>query len=136
MSKIINVLKPFRFTHNVAGGRLPVEKVFSVGQHEVSDEIADHPWMGAPSYADGHIETPEAAVKRTQAAKAKAEKAAAEAAQATALAEAAMDRLERSQPETAQKQKLSEEALNTPVGQLRAKQDGDNEEAAKAKGKK
>lgn len=152
MAKKINVLKPFRFSAPARDGKLPVERHFPIGSHEIDDETANHAWIKAG--ADGHIESDEAALERALAAKAKADQAHAEAVNATAQAEEAFERLVRSQPEVAKKYELSERALNTPVGELRSKQDGDNsaeeaaktkaeeearakaEEAAKAKGKK
>jgi hypothetical protein len=59
----INVLKPFIFvmpTH----GRGSKEVRFTVGQHEIGPEIANHPWISAG--ADGAIESKEQARERIE----------------------------------------------------------------------
>jgi hypothetical protein len=120
MMRKIHVLKAFRFSHHPEGsGRLPVEIPFAVGEHEVEDAIATHPWMAA--YADGCIETPQAAVVRTTAVKARADEAQANALNAMAQAESAVARLTRAQPEAVKDYALSNEDLNTPLGELRAR---------------
>jgi hypothetical protein len=51
----ITVLKPFTFTHANAGAHVGKETTFEPGVHEVSDEIANHPWI--KSGADGKVAT-------------------------------------------------------------------------------
>ena len=119
----INVLKAFRFTapaNREKGVPLPVEKVFTVGEHEITKEMAEHPWMAAG--ADGCIESAEQARARKKIADAKALEQKAIAENATAQAQYAEDRMKRQQPERAATAKEREEDLNTPVGVLRARQ--------------
>lgn len=118
----IRVKKHFRFS--VAGsGRLPTEKAFTPGDHEITDEMAEHSWI-KDHYADGAIETPEETAKRLADEAAKLQAALAEAANAQAEADAAIARLTEAQPVEKKKAKLSAKALNTPLNELRAKQDG------------
>lgn len=63
--KKIRVLKPFVFSIiPKAGGVIAQETKFHIGEHEIADEIADHPWI--KSLADGHIESDEEFAKRVQ----------------------------------------------------------------------
>lgn len=115
----IRVLKPFRFSQPAnVGTKLPVEHSFDVGDNWIDEDVASHPWI-AEDFADGHIESPEQAVARTQAAKVKADADAAAAENANAEAEMALRRLNLSQPVAERQSKLSAADLNTPVNVLR-----------------
>jgi hypothetical protein len=134
MSVKINVLRAFRFTvpaNREKGQPLPVEKIFTVGEHEISADIAAHPWMAAPNLADGCIESETAAKARKKIADAKRRQANIDALNAKAQAQANFDRQQRStQPAREAASKATEEELNTPIAVLRARQ------LASAKGRK
>jgi hypothetical protein len=112
----INVLKPFVFSLPGTNGKMAREHKFSVGEHEVSDEVANHPWI-AESFADGHIETPKARAERTARAAAAADAAAKAAAKAKAAAEASVKRLEAANT-NGQKTAAATDELNLPIGQV------------------
>jgi hypothetical protein len=121
----INVLKAFRFTlpaDRAKGQALPVEKVFAVGEQEIDKDIAAHPWMAAPGYADGCIESEEQAQARKTIADKKAKEAAQVIERANASAQAAQTRMERVQPQREAASIETHDDLNTPVGVLRARQ--------------
>lgn len=114
----INVLKPFKFTSPAHGQALPKEHHFSKGEHEVSDEVANHPWI-ARDFADGHIETPQAAAARTTAEAEAADVAHRAAMAAQARAQGAMDRLNLAHV-TGDKEKVAGlSSLDTPVNQMK-----------------
>lgn len=118
----INVLKPFGFSRKPKDGQgLPLEQVFRVGEHEVDDEMAAHPWI-AKHFADGCIETPEAAAARTKLIADKAEQAAADAEQARIVAEAAFARLNVVHARGTLDSEEAAKDLATPIGELTAKQ--------------
>lgn len=125
MAHKIRVLKTFRFSHNKDGGRLPKEDIFTPGEHEIDDHMANHPWI-KDHFADGHIERPELAVKRLEAEKKAAEFKAQEAAFALSTAEKAMARLVSSQPNLVLDKDAIERELNTPVNVLRNGQNGNS----------
>jgi hypothetical protein len=129
----INVLRAFRFTvpaNREKGQPLPMEKIFPVGEHEISKEIAAHPWMAPPNLADGCIESEAAAKARKKIADAKRKQANIDAINAKAQAQANFERMERTLPPRVAASKATEEELNTPIAILRARQVGS------AKGKK
>ena len=118
----INVLKPFRLSRKpTRDGQLPTEQEFGVGEHEIDEETAAHPWMAAPNFADGHIESPQAMHARL---KAQAERNAFvrdNADKANRDAQAAMDRLVRSHNMNQEDKDKTYEDLNTPLNVLKAK---------------
>lgn len=119
----IRVLKPFIFSAQPPPGeKIPVERYFAPGEHEVDDVIASHPWI-KDHFADGRIETPEQAKERTAKAAAEAKRIAADAKQANELAEAAAQRLSRAAATTtkASAEEIERE-LNTPVNELKVRQ--------------
>jgi hypothetical protein len=125
----INVLKPFRFTvpaDRDKGRPMPVEKIFTVGEHQIDKEMAAHPWMAAPNYADGHIESPQQAAARIAEQRAKAAQAKAVEVHAREQADAAVARVKRTQPERKIASEYRAEDLDTPVGVLRARMGGDD----------
>jgi len=118
---IIRVLRPFVFTYPLtAGERLNRERVFGVGEHEVDDAVASHPWIKA--YADGRIESPQQEAARLKAAADNAAELARIAEQSRVASEAAFARLVGNAPAAKMTAEEMEAALNTPVDQLRAKQ--------------
>jgi hypothetical protein len=144
MAKIIRVLKPFVFSTRPVGGTdraPPVERKFTVGDHEIDDGTAAHPWIAAG--ADGKIESAEAALARITAEKVKADELTAANETARIAAERALEQLEKrartadkiasaiadieANPEApvaasaAAKDELQKN-LDTPVSELRAKQ--------------
>jgi hypothetical protein len=64
----IKVLKPFTFSSapTDAASLGGTERRFTVGDHEIPDEIANHPWIKAG--ADGHIEGSPKSADRGRAA--------------------------------------------------------------------
>jgi hypothetical protein len=121
----INVLKAFRFTtpaDREHGVPMPIERVFTVGEHEIDAATARHPWIAAPNYADGCIETPKGAAQRRIARQEKEQLDASTVLHATEAAEQAIARMRRNQPKRADQVQATEEELNTPVGILRARQ--------------
>lgn len=119
---VIHVLKPFTFTHPATGRqRTTTETRFMPGEHAVSDDIANHPWIA--SGADGKIETAAQTLARLKAAAAKATLAKEDADRANAHAEAAVKRMQavdapgpKGSPEDLEKE------LNTPVNVSRVQQ--------------
>jgi hypothetical protein len=129
----INVLKPFRFTtpaNRAKGIPLPVERLFAVGEHTIDATLAKHPWIAAPSYADGCIEKPEAKQRRVATIEAKEKSQAAEIAHAQAFATAAVARQQSNEGRTKKLSEYTDEELNTPMGVLRARQQEHAETAA------
>jgi hypothetical protein len=117
----IRVTRPFILSMpSPDEGRIPIEIPFTVGEHDIEQKIADHPYI--KSFADGRIETPEQAKIRAAAVIKAAEDAKAEAAQVQAQADAALKRLEVNSPKAAKAANLAAESLDTPVNKLRAKQ--------------
>ncbi len=120
----INVLKPFVFSAPLEKDqRLPTERLFTVGEHEITEEMANHPWI-KNTHAEGKIESPEQRVKRVKEQKVKADADAAQAAIATAEAEAAVRRATTAQPVLTASAEELEEELNTPVHVLRERGPG------------
>ena len=98
--------------------QLPIERVFAPGDHEVDEDVANHPYIKA--LADGKIESPAAAKARVEKEAADAEKAEADAAAGKAQAEAALARFTKKAAESSEAgADAIEKELNTPVGQLR-----------------
>jgi hypothetical protein len=112
------------FSYAVAGERLAREKLFSVGAHEVDDDIYNHPYI-RDHFADGKIERPEVTQARLAAQLAKVEADNKEAAIVTAKANAAFARLKAAQPEAKASAADIERELNTPVSQLKTVQGSD-----------
>jgi hypothetical protein len=100
----IHVLKSFRFTEKTPTAYK--EHLFTVGDHEISDEMAAHPFI-ARDFADGHIERPEATLERLKAAEEKAAREALIAKQAKDRADASMARLQNNATVQAQSKELS-----------------------------
>lgn len=119
----IRVTRPFTFSYPLGRGeKVAREKLFPIGDHEVDDEIAKHPWI-ARDFADGCIETPAQAQERAQAAAIVASKAQDDADYWKAHAEAAMRRAESlSLVQTHGDAAALERELNTPINQLGARQ--------------
>jgi len=129
----INVLRAFRFTlpaNREKGIPLPVEKLFTVGVHVIDKDMAAHPWMAAG--ADGCIESEAQARIRKAAAEKKAAEAKLIEQNATAQAQFAEDRMKRQQPARVAAYKETDADLNTPVGVLRARQEGSAKKGASA----
>lgn len=122
MSQTIRVLKPLMFSHPARNGqKLTTETRFSVGEHVVDDDIAEHPWIA--SGADGRIETPAQALARLAEAEQKAKEQKAEDDNVTAQAQAAAERLKRAEPRATGTAAELEVELNTPVSVLRAQRE-------------
>lgn len=112
----IRVLKPFVFSHPPHGRqRITDETKFMPGEHDVSEEIANHHWI--KSGADGRIESAEQTAVRTkiEADRAAQNKKDADAANAHALA--AVARLNAAQPGAKATAEEIERELNTPIHQ-------------------
>lgn len=117
----IRVLKPFMFTHSaIESERLTTETRFVPGIYDVSEDIANHPWIKAG--ADGKIESETQRQVREVEEKARRELVAEDDARATANAEAAIARIAAAEAtvSTATKEEIEAE-LNTPVNALRKK---------------
>lgn len=114
----IRVLKSFVFSHpQRADEKLTTETLFRVGEYEITDAVANHPWIKAG--ADGKIESAAQAVERTKAEAAKAEASKAEADAANAAATAAVARLKAAEPgATGTAEEIAAE-LNTPIDVLK-----------------
>ena len=116
----INVLRPFVFTWPQGPTeREPREKLFTVGEHEIDEVMAAHPWI-VKHFAEGRIERPE---QRAERLKAKAAKIAAVAEQDAREREASEAALRRAiggivATSKASKEEIERE-LNTPISQLR-----------------
>lgn len=118
----IRVIRPFTFSYPLGEGqKVHTEKFFPVGDHDVDDVIANHPWI-VKHFADGCIETPEQARKRAAEASAIASRAEEDARYWTAHAEAAVKRAEAMAPQNAGDAKALEAELNTPINQLGVRQ--------------
>lgn len=117
----IRVLKPFMFTHPaVEAERLTTETRFVPGIYEVSEAIANHPWIRAG--ADGKIESEAQREVREAEEKIRRNLAAEDDARATANAEAAIGRIAAAEATVSKASKEEIEAeLNTPVSSLRKK---------------
>lgn len=116
---IIRVKKQFIYSRpKLQDEKLAVEQVFKPGEHEISEAMADHPWI-RDHFADGCIESPAEAAARAEAAKVAAEKAEEEAKQVQALADASFARLQVNAENNAGTPEEIERELNTPVSKLR-----------------
>lgn len=116
----IRVLKPFVFSIPAPPGRNgpAIEKFYTKGDHDISDEMWSHPWI-SEGLAEGRIESPHQAQARAAKDLEIAKSAEEDAAKATALAEQTFARLAaRSPGATATAEEIKEE-LNTPVNILR-----------------
>lgn len=119
--KVIRVLKPFMFTFPAkATEKLTTERLFTIGDHEIDDEIANHPWIKAG--ADGKIESVAQARARHAKALAAVLSAEEEARVAADSANAAMARIQSSQPENKASAEEIERELNTPVHEIKKRQ--------------
>lgn len=122
MPRKINVLKRFTFSYPPhPDHKLHREKQIEVGEQEIDEVMANHPWI-REHYADGCIERPEAAVARADAAKATADKTAAEAKAAIEEAERAYNRTVAMAASVAVSPEQLEKDLNTPINRLAAEQ--------------
>jgi len=110
----IHVLKSFRFTEKTPTAHK--EHLFTVGDHEISDEFAAHPFF-ARDFADGHIERPEQTAERLKAEEDKAAVEALIAEQSKARAEASLARLQNNATVQAQRKEL-ETPLGAPADKL------------------
>jgi hypothetical protein len=119
---IIRVLKPFVFSTPVPQGvnGPAVEKVYLKGDHEISDEMWEHPWIKG-TLAEGKIESPKQTLARAKKELESAEESKKVADQATAQANAAFARLQSNAPGVVASKEEIEKELNTPVNQLRRK---------------
>lgn len=118
----IRVLKPFVFSTPVPKGvnGPAVEKVFVKGDHEISDEMWEHPWI-KDTLAEGKIESPKQTLARAQKELDSAKESKRVADEATAQANAAFARLQAAAPGAVASKEEIEKELNTPVNQLRKK---------------
>lgn len=118
----IKVLRPFVFsTPAKQGSNGPGdEKMFTVGEHEVSDDFLAHPWI-RDTYAEGKIEAPHQTRARVEKELADAQQAVAESQAATAAAEASFARLKAAEPGVTASAEEIQEELNTPVNILKVR---------------
>jgi hypothetical protein len=118
----IRVLKPFVFSTPVKEGTNgpAVEKVFNKGDHDISDEMWEHPWI-RDTLAEGRIESPKQTLARAQKELELAQQTKKTADEATNQANAAFARLQASVPTNNATKEEIEKELNTPVNQLRKK---------------
>ncbi len=117
----IHVLRPFVYsTKPSPGHKLPTERRFARGHHEIADDdpMLRDPWI-TKHFADGAIETPEAAAERARLLVEKADADAAEARRVQASADAALARAGSANPATKVNYAEHERALNTPVNELK-----------------
>lgn len=120
----IRVLKPFTFSHPPHGRQRVTDEVkFLPGDHEVSDDIANHPWI--KSGADGRIESAQQAAVRTEREAVVAAQNKLDADTANAHALAAVARLNAAQPGAKATAEEIETELNTPIHQKGAGTDAD-----------
>ena len=120
---LIRVLKPFMFSHTPrAGEKISSETRFTPGDHQVSDTVANHPWI--KDGADGKIETAAQTIARTKAEATKAALDKEDADRANAMAQAAVARLKAAEPGAKGSAEEIEEQLNTPVNVLQGKRAG------------
>lgn len=121
---IRNVLKTFRLSRPHAAGSnrndAPPEMVFLPGEQEIPDDILGHPYM--KSGADGCIESEVAAKERFEKLKQAAELATRLAGEANARAKAAYQNLVAAHNQTHPNAPMDEDALNTPISVLRARE--------------
>lgn len=119
---IIRVLKPFVFSTPVPEGvnGPAVEKVFTKGDHEISDEMWNHPWINK-TLAEGKIESPAQTLARAKKELETSQESQKTADAATAQANAAFARLKAALPGTTASAEEIQKELNTPVSQLRKK---------------
>jgi hypothetical protein len=114
----IRVLKPFVFSRLPAGDKLATEKHYPVGEHDIDEEMADHPWI-RDHHADGRIESPAQTALRLEHHAVNLQQAAESAALASAEAQAAFARLTAAQPGAKASAEEIQKQLNTPVNILR-----------------
>jgi hypothetical protein len=116
----IRVLKSFVFSTPVPNGinGPAVEKVFSKGDHEITEEMWNHPWIKG-TLAEGKIESPKQTLARAQKELDSAKESKKVADEATAQANAAFARLQAAVPGNVASKEEIERELNTPVNQLR-----------------
>lgn len=122
----LHILRPFVYSSQPSPGhKLPRERHFKKGHIEISDDdpmLAD-PWI-TKHFADGAIETPQAARARADAAAQDAERATQEAQRATASAEQALARAGTSHVSRVNETQLQKD-LNTPTNELRGRSGSD-----------
>jgi hypothetical protein len=118
----IRVLKPFVFSTPVPQGvnGPAIEKVYLKGDHEISEEMWNHPWIKG-TLAEGRIESPKQTLARAQKELESAKESKKVADEATAQANAAFARLQAAVPGNLASKEEIEKELNTPVSQLRRK---------------
>lgn len=123
MPKTIRVVKPFVFSYPLESDKkIHREKHLAAGEQEIDDEMAAHPWI-EKHFADGCIETPAAALARTQAAKVAADKATEDNQRILAEAQAAFDRaVTQSRAVMTPSDVALHKALNTPINELGTQQ--------------
>jgi hypothetical protein len=115
---IIRVLKAFVFSRLPAGEKLAHERHFTVGEHEVDEEMLEHPWI-RDHHADGRIESPKQTALRLEQHAANLKLAAESAALASAEAAAAFARLTAAAPGAKATAEEIAAQLNTPGNLLR-----------------
>lgn len=118
----IRVLKPFVFSLPAPPGTNgpAVEQVFKAGDHDISDEMWDHPWIKG-TLAEGRIESPKQTLARAKKELDIALESKRVADEATVQANAAFARLQASRPQATASAAEIQKELNTPVTQLRKK---------------
>jgi hypothetical protein len=118
----IRVLKPFVFSVPAPSGTNgpAVEKVFKAGDHEIDDDMWNHPWIKG-TLAEGKIESPKQTLARAQKELETALESKKVADEATANANAAFARLQAGRPQATASATEIQKELNTPVTQLRKK---------------
>jgi hypothetical protein len=119
---MINVLKPFVFTHQPNNRRMPTEQRFEIGMHDVSEEFMNHEWI-RDTLAEGRIESPAGLRLRLEAeAKSKAQTAK-DAQAATDAANAAFARLKAAEPGAKGTAEEITKELDTPIPELKRQQE-------------
>jgi len=123
---IIRVLKPFVFTFPTEPGvRVPTEEVFkAVGDVQIADDhpLLSHLWF-TRDYCDGKVESPAQAGARLAKEKAELEDQERQNAVSRAAAEAAVARVQPKGEAVKIDNAALEEELNTPIPELRRRQD-------------
>lgn len=120
MSKKIRILKAFVFSRPQSPDqRIPLEKSYPVGDIEIDDEMAEHPWIKV-HLADGKIESDEQAAARLALEKERAKAKAEEDEKQRIASEAALARTVKQIAANNQTSaEVVEKELNTPVSKLR-----------------
>jgi len=118
----IKVIKPFVFSSLPNGdeGKLAVQVPFAVGEYEISDDMANHPWIRV-HLADGCIEDPKVTLRNAEESAKQAEAALAQARKITEQAAAAFARATAGSKGAATSAADIQKELNTPASQLKTK---------------